>query len=203
MIRNIIFDIGQVLVDFRWQAYMRDLGFEDEVIETLGKKTVLAPIWGELDLGVRPEEDVYEDMYKLVPQYEAQLRRFLDEPKDLVRPFPDTRGWLSGLKHRGYRLFLLSNYPRSMFLLHERTRFDFMDLIDGKVVSGFEQVVKPQPGIYELLLSRYNLKPQECVFLDDRLANVEAARKMGIESIHVSGTQEEAIEDLNELLNPL
>lgn len=88
-------------------------------------------------------------------------------------------------------------------MLHERTRFDFTDLIDGKVVSGFEKLVKPQPEIYELLLSRYKLKPQECVFLDDRIANVEAARKMGIESIHVSGTQEEAIEDLNELLNPL
>ncbi len=199
MIRNIIFDVGQVLVDFRWQGYMRDLGFSEETIRILGEKIVMAPIWGELDLGLRPEEEIVADMIRLLPEYEAEIRAFLDDPADVVRPFPKTRQWLSGLKKRGYKIYLLSNYPRRLFSLHERASFNFMDLIDGKVVSAFENLVKPQREIYELLLNRYELQAGACVFLDDRPVNLEAAEGLGIKTIHVTD-QERAIECLEELL---
>lgn len=199
MLKNVIFDIGQVLVEFRWRGYMEDLGFSEEAIDTLGEKCILAPIWNELDLGVRPEEDVVADMLKIVPEYGDELLRFLDNPVDVVRPYPRTRERLQALKNAGYGVYLLSNYPRSMFTLHARTSFNFMDIIDGKVVSSFENLVKPQREIYELLLLRYNLRAEECVFLDDRMVNVEAAQALGITAIHVT-TQDEAIHRLSELL---
>lgn len=199
MIRNIIFDVGQVLVDFRWKDYMRELGFSEETIRVLGEKMVLSPLWSELDLGVRPEEDVVADILRAVPEYETEVRRFLDNPVDVVRPFPKTREWLQGLREQEYGIYLLSNYPRTLFSLHERTSFDFMDLIDGKVVSAFEKLVKPQPEIYQLLLSRYGLSPEECIFLDDRPVNLEAAQKLGIGTILVK-EQETAIEELERRL---
>ena len=202
MIRNIIFDIGQVLVDFRWRGYMLDLGIPEETADLLGEKTINSPIWGELDLGVRPEEDVIADMIRIVPDHEEEFRRFMDNPVDVVRPFPKTRERMLKLKEAGYNIYLLSNYPKSMFELHAERSFNFMDIIDGKIVSSFERLVKPQPEIYELLLSRYNLKREECIFLDDRMINVEAARALGISAIHVK-TQDAAMEELGELLHIL
>jgi putative hydrolase of the HAD superfamily len=199
MIRNIIFDVGQVLVDFRWRGYLQDLGFAPEIVERIGTELILAPIWSDLDLGVRPEEDVYEEMCQKLPEYRAQIRQFLDRPVDIVRPFPETRNWLSGLKARGYGIYLLSNYPKSMFELHAKESFNFMDLIDGKIVSAFEQLMKPQPEIYELLLRRYGLNAQECVFLDDRPVNLEAAKKLGFYTIHVTD-QARAMAELEGLL---
>ncbi len=200
MIRNVIFDIGQVLVDFRWRGYMLDLGIPEKTADLLGERTINAPIWGELDLGARPEEDIIADMISIVPGHEEEFRRFLDNPVDVVRPFPKTRERMLKLKEAGYGIYLLSNYPKSMFELHAEKSFNFMDIIDGKIVSSFEKLVKPQPEIYELLLSRYNLKREECVFLDDRVVNVEAARALGISAIHVK-TQDEAMEELGELLH--
>lgn len=199
MIRNIIFDVGQVLVDFRWRDYMAELGISPETIELLGKELVMAPIWSELDLGVRPEEDVYADMCRKLPEHEEEIRRFLDRPIEIVRPFAGTRAWVQDLKERGYGIYLLSNYPRSLFELHVRYTFNFMDLIDGKIVSAFEHLVKPQPEIYELLLSRYGLRADECVFLDDRQENLDAAKQFGIQTILVR-SQDEARTALDVLL---
>jgi putative hydrolase of the HAD superfamily len=200
MIRNIIFDVGQVLVDFRWREYLLELGLAPETVELFGRELIQAPIWSDLDLGVRPEEEVYEEMCQKLPEHREEIRRFLDRPVDIVRPFPGTRSWMSGLKARGYGIYLLSNYPKSLFELHEQESFNFMDLIDGKIVSAFEQLVKPQPEIYELLLSRYGLKAQECVFLDDRTVNLEAAGKLGFHTIHVT-SQERAMEELEQMLD--
>lgn len=200
MIKNIIFDVGQVLVDFRWRDYLAELGFSAETIELFGKELIQAPIWGELDLGVRPEADVHEDMCRKLPEHAEEIRKFLDCPMDIVRPFPGTRAWIKGLKDQGYGIYLLSNYPRSLFELHAKYTFDFMDLIDGRIVSAFENLVKPQPEIYELLLSRYGLRAEECVFLDDRQENLEAAAKLGIRTLPVND-QETAIKELDNLLH--
>lgn len=200
MIRNIIFDVGQVLVDFRWRDYLAELDFPPETIELFGRELIQAPIWGELDLGIRSEEDVYADMCRKLPEHEIEIRRFLDRPIDIVRPFPGTRAWVKGLKVQGYGIYLLSNYPRSLFELHAKYTFNFMDLIDGKIVSAFENMVKPQPEIYELLLTRYGLRAEECIFLDDRQENLEAAGELGIRTLHVKD-QETAIAELEELLN--
>lgn len=199
MIKNIIFDVGQVLVDFRWRDYMEELGFPDETAKLLGRELVQAPIWGELDLGIRPEEDVCADMCRKLPEHTEEIRRFLDRPINIVRPFPGTRPWLKRLRNQGYGIYLLSNYPRSLFELHTEYTFNFMDLIDGKIVSAFENMVKPQPEIYELLLSRYGLRAEESIFLDDRPENLTAAEQLGIQTILVR-SQEEAMAELDRRL---
>lgn len=63
----------------------------------------------------------------------------------------------------------------------------FVNDVDGKVVSGFVNMIKPQPEIYKCLLEKYNLVPSECVFIDDRMDNVEAARQVGINGIQFAG----------------
>jgi putative hydrolase of the HAD superfamily len=106
---------------------------------------------------------------------------------------------LDSLKEKGLKIYLLSNYPKSIFALHEeRGKFTFIDKIDGRVVSGFEGMVKPDAEIYKLLMDRYGLKAEECVFIDDRPENIEAAKALGMEGI-VFESYEQASEELEKI----
>ncbi len=191
MIRNVIFDVGMVLVDFRWKEYMSDdLGFSPETVKLFGERIVINPLWDELDLGVRDKEDIFRKMREAVPGHESEVDRFFENIEGIVESYPYSKEWLKDLKARGYSVFLLSNYPGEFFALHEQTKFDFLNYVDGKVVSGFERVSKPDPEIYRRLLSRYSLKAEECIFLDDRKKNILAAKREGMEAILFTSYEE-------------
>ena len=183
MIKNIVFDVGNVLVDFRWREYMKDLGFSDEVTEHLGKNMVMNPLWDELDRGLRPKKEVIEEMKSFVPGYEKEADLFFENIEEIVITRSYAQSWLHQLRNQGYKIYLLSNYPADLFETHSKGRFDFLGEIDGMVVSGFVKLVKPEPEIYECLFQKYDLLPEECVFLDDRQINIDAAVRMGMKGI--------------------
>ncbi|MBR6850495.1 MAG: HAD family phosphatase [Lachnospiraceae bacterium] len=188
MIRNIVFDIGNVLAAFRWEDYIRyDLGYPEEIAKVFGERFIVHPLWDEFDLGVRETNDIIADMKATVPEYRDEVNVFFERIADIVETYPYSRKWIGELKDSGYRVYLLSNYPRETFRLHERLKFDFTDLVDGKVVSGFERMSKPDPRIYRLLLDRYRLKAEECVFLDDRQVNIDTAIRLGMQGILFTG----------------
>jgi putative hydrolase of the HAD superfamily len=200
MIRNIVFDIGMVLADFRWKEYMlRDLGFAPEVMETFVKRLVLDPVWDEFDLGVRPTEEIITEMKERLPEYPKERELFFLHIEDIAASYPYSEPWIRELKERGYAVYLLSNYPRDVFRIHEKKHFGFAALVDGKVVSGFERLSKPDPAIYRVLLDRYALKAEECVFLDDRQVNIDTALSLGMQGI-VFTSYEDARVRLEELL---
>lgn len=184
MIKNVIFDIGMVLVNFRWREYMRDdLGFSEELVELMGRKVVVNPLWDELDLGIREATDIIADMKAQVPEYPQEAQRFFDGIEDIVETYSYSLSWIEELKARGYKVYLLSNYPRDTFTLHSKRKFNFVDAVDGKIVSGFVRLAKPDPAIYQLLLDTYRLNANECVFIDDRENNIEAAQQQGMKAI--------------------
>lgn len=199
-IKNIIFDIGQVLVDFRWEQHMRDLGFSDDAITAVGDGWVKAPIWNELDRGILSEEECLALAYNAVPDYKAEIDLFWGNPDGMIRCRTQSAPWLCSLKERGYGIFLLSNYPRSLFEAHKKEFAPFLPYVDGRVVSGFEGVMKPDRGIYELLLERYGFKAEECVFIDDRSENIEGAEAVGIKGLLLTDP-EAAIAELDKLLD--
>ena len=199
MIRNIVFDIGMVLADFRWKEYMlRDLGFAPEVMETFAERLVLDPIWDEFDLGVRPTEEIIAEMKERLPEYPKERELFFSRIEDIAASYPYSEAWIRELKERGFAVYLLSNYPRDVFRIHEKKHFGFAALVDGKVVSGFERVSKPDPAIYRILLERYGLRAEECVFLDDRKVNIDTALSLGMQGI-VFTSYEDARGRLEEL----
>ena len=201
MIRNIVFDVGSVLMQVRPAEAMTDLGFDKDKAETTIKATLGNPVWRELDRGIMQKEDVFAALKKgLAPEIQAGIDFFFEKAVwNFVKPFPYTRNWLASLKERGYKIFLLSNYPAWLWTVNEKNAFNFLDLIAGKVVSGFEQLIKPDPAIYQLLLSRYSLSAPECVFLDDMAENVIGARKEGINAIQFESF-EQANGQLEEIL---
>ncbi|MCR5620803.1 MAG: HAD family phosphatase [Treponema sp.] len=201
MIRNIVFDVGSVLVRVRPVEAMTDLGYDRSKAEETINATLGNPTWKELDRGVMRKEDVFEILKKgLPPSVQEGIDFFFEKAVwDFVKPYPYSHRWLSSLKERGYKVFLLSNYPAWLWTVNEKNTFDFLDCIDGKVVSGFEGVIKPSPAIYQLLLSRYSLTASECVFLDDMEENVIGARTEGLHGIHFT-SYEQASGELEQLL---
>jgi len=200
MIKNVIFDIGMVLVDFRFREYMRELNMTEEQIEAVAAHMVFNPLWNELDRAARPFSDVLNEMKAQHPEEAELYDRFWQDPTDVCISFPGSRDWLLGLKKRGYRIYLLSNYPEDLFLCHWRNSFSFTDLPDGKVISYEVKFTKPEPEIYRTLLERFQLDPTECIFLDDRAENIEAARAFGMRGIWVNAGQEPARAQLEQML---
>ena len=198
MIKNVIFDIGQVLVDFQWQAHMRNLGFSEQTIATLDEKWVGGPMWEQLDLGVISESEALEMAKQTVPECAEEIQIFWDNPDGIIRCREQAVPWLKMLKERGYGVYLLSNYPRSLFEAHSKD-LEFLPYTDGMVVSCYVKMMKPDAGIYEELLRKYSLSASECVFIDDRVQNIDAAVALGMKGI-VLQSAEQAMNDLEQLL---
>lgn len=200
MIKNIVFDIGDVLVKFMPEASVRYIGVDETEVNDVLAATVGSRWWAELDRGVMDEEEVIGKMIEESPKYKDAIRKFFDDGKELlVEAFDYSEKWIDDMKSRGYRVYLLSNYPRSYFLLHSETRMKFVKNVDGRVVSAFVKSVKPEHEIYKILLDTYNLNPDECVFIDDREDNVEGAVKAGMHGI-VFKNFEDANQKLESLL---
>lgn len=198
MIKNIIFDIGGVLVDFNPLKILREMGLEETEVQSIAKSTVLGPHWKELDRGVMQKNDVYELMLKdTEDKYKADAKCFLEnEVLKTVTSFDYSADWCKSLKAKGFKIYLLTNYPEWMFDYHWENVFTFSKYIDGEVVSGKVKLIKPDSKIYTTLLQKYNLNAGECVFIDDRQENVEAAEKSGIKGIHFE-SYEQVLKSLN------
>ncbi|BBF43814.1 HAD superfamily hydrolase [Lachnospiraceae bacterium KM106-2] len=194
MIRTIIFDVGQVLVDFHWEECIDKMDYDEDTKQRLKKATVLSPYWNEIDRGSHPLTYFIEECIKLDSEIEKAIREFYEKPEALVTEFSYAKEWLHQLKENGYGVYLLSNYGREHFE-NGRKRFQFMSEVDGEVISYQIQKTKPEKEMYEILIKKYNLVPEECIFLDDKKENVEAAEKQGIQGI-VFTSYEDAIEQL-------
>ena len=201
MIRNILFDIGNVLASFRWPSLFRDLGFEGEAFDRIAAATVLHPtMWNEFDRSLMADEEIITKCIERAPEYEQEIRLLFSKTELLVEEYPHSYGWIKELKERGYQVYLLSNYGKTSFeAAKAHGRLSFLPLVDGAVISYEVQVVKPEPEIYQVLLKKYSLKAEECVFLDDKAENIEAAQLLGFHGIVVEG-YEQAKKELEELL---
>lgn len=186
MIRNIVFDVGDVLVDFRWRAYMKDLGFSDALTEELGQKMVMSEFWHEMDLGRWEEEDAQKYFIEKMPEYKTEITLFWQNIADIVKPFPYSDPMIRSLKKQGYGVYLLSNYPAHLAEVHWKT-FGFLNAVDGYIISGREHLTKPDARIYRLLPERFGIRLSESVFVDDREKNVEGAVQTGMEGILFQG----------------
>lgn len=182
MITTIIFDIGNVLVDFCWEPYFKSFGFSEEIFEKLSEATVHTPDWAELDRGVLTEEEVIQRFIRRAPELEVEIRRVFENVSGILHLRDYAVSWIQRLKKEGYRVLVLSNFPEKM-LRDCAEDMIFLKETDGGILSYQEKLIKPMPAIYWTLLDRYGLEAEECVFIDDTPVNIEAARRLGIHGI--------------------
>lgn len=197
MIKNVVFDIGNVLVKFDWADFMKSLGICGDEFERTANATVRDPDWNEIDRGVLSDEEVLNLFIENDPEMEPVLRKFFSNFKGLLKKFSYTNEWIKSLKSRGYGVYCLSNMSYKAVRECDDV-FDFLELLDGYILSCDVKLIKPDKAIYEALFSKYGLVPEESVFVDDLQANVEAARNTGMKGI-VFMSPENAEEILKEM----
>lgn len=197
MIKNIIFDIGNVLTDFRWREFLKDKGFDEEMINRIADATVMSDVWCEYDRGVWTDEQLLEAFVQNDPEIENEIHKAFKDFTGMVTPRAYAIPWLKALKTAGYKVLYLSNFSRKAEL-ECADSLSFMPYMDGGILSYQDKLIKPNPAIYELLLSRYGLVADESVFIDDTPVNVEAARQIGIHGIRFE-TKEQVDEELRAL----
>lgn len=186
MYKNIIFDVGEVLFGYQWIGALEQAGPSHEVAKVLGPQLFDDPLWKELDLGVRPYFEVVEEMASKHPEYHDAVVEFLTRVERMPLSRPKVWEEVHRLKEKGYKIFVLSNYSEYMFGIHTKNR-PFLADLDGAMVSYMIHVNKPDARIYQALLEKYGLNPEECLFFDDRPENTAGAIACGIDAITVTG----------------
>lgn len=199
MIHTIIFDIGNVLVDFRWRQMFESFGLKEDEIEKLANATVRHQAWLDLDKGIISTEEAKEAYAKEVPEYREFIERIYQEMDKLLVQFDYSIPWITEMKERGYRIYILSNWSKPAFDACKDTALNFLPLVDGTVFSYKEFVIKPEQKIYEIICTRYDINPQEAIFLDDSEANIKSAREYGLHAIHFQ-SYEQGRAELEEML---
>ncbi|MCH5281599.1 MAG: HAD family phosphatase [Lachnospiraceae bacterium] len=197
MIEAVIFDIGNVLVDFCWEEYLESFGFSEEIAKRVAKATVLSSAWDEFDRGGSEEEELIDAFVENDPEIEAEIRQICKDVHDMLRKRDYAIPWIQELKEKGLKVYYLSNFSKKAERECAHT-IDFIPYTDGGILSYEEKVIKPDPKIYQILIDRYGLVPEKCVFLDDKEENCKGAERFGIHAIRFT-TREAAIEELKKL----
>lgn len=183
MIQNVILDIGGVLIEWDPNKAFREFGYTDETIAKI-KRAMLAPdVWVEEDLSIKSPEALLAGFQERCPECAEEIQYFWEHFTVSVSSYPGNQEWIRELQEQGKKVYVLSNFGRHCFGLVREEFLDFLDIVDGAVISYEVHQVKPGREIYESLLRKYELKAEECVFLDDREDNLETARALGIHTI--------------------
>lgn len=199
MIRNIIFDFGAVLLDWSPEHLYKPYFNDDEKMRHF--LTEVCPYsWNAtVDAGKSTAEATAERV-ALFPEWEKEIRMYYGQWEKMMNgEIPGMREVVESLKKKGYGVYGLSNWSAETFVPFVRDKYPVLKLLDGYVVSGFEKVKKPDPRLYRILLDRYGLMADECIFIDDSPDNIAAGEALGIRGI-VFSSPVELKERLTEVL---
>ncbi|MGI6117585.1 MAG: HAD family hydrolase [Bilifractor sp.] len=198
-VKTVIFDIGNVLVSFHSRPFVRRAFGEDEKTASHVMDAVFGSgLWNELDLGVIPEDEVLRMMIDRDPEYEKEIRRIYDSVGQIITRENHAIPWVRAVKKGGFRVLFLSNYSRHAMDSNPGA-LDFLPLMDGGIFSCDVKLVKPDSRIYRLLMYRYRLNPEECLFIDDNPDNIAAADKLGLNTLRCLDFRQ-AQEDARDIL---
>lgn len=184
MIKNIVFDIGNVLLSFHPREYLAETFSDPHICNVLYDTIFSSNEWVMLDRGTITHDEAAALFMSRVPQYKKEIQHIMNAGySELLLPIETTISTLKKLKARGYKIFLLSNFHERA-LCQMKEKYDFFSHTDGMVVSYQVKMIKPEPAIYKILLGTYNLVPSETLFIDDMPQNIRGAESVGIDCIH-------------------
>lgn len=198
MIKNIVFDMGNVIIRFDPELFMVRLGLAEEDRRLLKRELFVSLEWSRMDRGSLTDEEAAEIVCRRVPErLHDAVRRLVGMWDRPILPVEGMYELVEELKDVGYGIYLLSN---ASFRQHDYwPRVPASKFFDGTLISADVKLVKPQPEIYRLLCDKFSLVPEECVFIDDSTSNAEGAYFCGINALVFHGDAHEMRLKLNEL----
>ena len=182
MIKNLIFDFGKVLVDYDFEAFFRRYITDEERCRAFTPILHNEEVQRMFDREEHSFDEIIEEIICQHREFEQEIRYFATHyPEIVTNEVEGMRDLLTRLKGEGYRLYGLTNWCSKVYLT--MAQFEIFDLLDGYIISSEEKVIKPEAEIYQRLFNKFNLKPEECLFADDRAENIEGGRRVGMEGI--------------------
>jgi 2-haloacid dehalogenase len=189
-INTIVFDLGGVLIDWNPDYVYRTI-FEDEEKMRWFYNNICTPAWNEEQDAGRSLSEATELLVTQFPEHEENIRVYYDRWEEMLGgPIDGTVEIFRKLKHEtDCRLYALTNWSHETFPV-ALERYDFLHWFDGRLVSGEEKTRKPFVEIYELLIDRFNIQPQESIYIDDNVRNLEPAASLGFRTIHFKSPEQ-------------
>lgn len=186
MIRNIVFDLGNVLKSFKPSEYLKKKNYPENITNTILADIFQSEEWKLLDNGDITTKEAIESIASKSTLKREEIALIFSFRRDIMFPLDRNVRLLSELKKRGYRLFYLSNFPLDVFEEVKNDYFFFRHF-DGGIISSEVRFSKPDIRIYKLLLKQYALIPEECLYIDDVETNVRAAESAGMAGLVTFG----------------
>ena len=193
--KNIIFDLGGVLIDWNPEyVYLKEFNNDKKEMKWFFDN-ICTFDWNENQDAGYPLKKATEERVKLFPQYENLIRIYYGRWEEMLGgPIERTVSILRRIKKKNkLNLFALTNWSAETFPTALK-KFDFLSLFEGIIVSGEEKTRKPFEKIYQITIDRFKIDPTESVFIDDNLRNVKAAEKLNIKGIHFKNSNKLEIE---------
>ena len=190
-INTIIFDLGNVLIDWNPHHVFTDTYFDFPEKRVYFFNNICTMDWNEQQDAGRSIVEATQELIEKFPDWEQPIRDYYGRWTEMLGgPIPETVEIFRQLKASGkYKIYALTNWQAGLFDI-ALVRYNFLHWFDGRVVSGEEKIRKPFPEFYQRLLDRYNVNPAEALFIDDSLRNIKAAEGMGINSIHFQSSKQ-------------
>lgn len=182
MYKNIIFDIGNVLLDFKPKEYLKTKIIEADKILEIHKEIFESQEWVMLDMGTITEEEAKKTLINRSRNNGHLIELAFKDWYNMLTPIEGSVEILKELKDKGYKVYFLSNFHLLAFE-NVTQRNSFFQLFDGGVVSYKENKLKPEKEIYKRIIEEYKIKPEESIFIDDVQANIEGAGKLNFNTI--------------------
>lgn len=183
-LKNIVFDFGGVLIDWN-PVYLYRNVFETEEEMNYFLENICRYDWNILQDAGRPLAEGTRLLQEKHPGYRDQIALYYGRWEEMLGGIIEENTRLIKPLKQKYNVYGLTNWSAETIPLAMK-RYDFFADLDGMVVSGEEKIVKPDQALYRILLERYDLKAEESLFIDDNAANIETARQMGFQVVHLT-----------------
>ena len=187
--KNVVFDLGAVLLEWNPQTIVEQFTIDSLQQSKLMKEVFQHPDWLEMDRGQLLEVDAIKRAAVRTSLAEHDIAELFSIVKHSLTVIPDTLRVLEQARVNGFSLYCLSNMSPENYL-YVKQKHEFFEYFHGIVVSGMENTVKPEKEIYQILLQRFSLNPEETLFIDDREENTQTASDLGISTITFSASPE-------------
>ena len=187
MIRNIIFDLGNVLISFRPEEYLLKNNYPEAKRKIIHSDIFGSNEWLLLDNGEISTGEAIDRIAEKSSLTRAEIAFIFDKRTEIMSPIAENGKLIPELKEAGYRLYYLSNFPADIFDEVKRS-YSFFRYFDGGIISAVVRYSKPSPEIFRLLLEKYGLNARECFFIDDHEENTFVAESIGMLTFFTSGS---------------
>lgn len=188
MIKNIIFDLGNVLISFIPSEFLKKKNYPENIRRTILNDIFASEEWKRLDNGEITVREAIDSITMKSTLKREEIALIFNLRTEIMFPLDENVRLLPGLKKRGFSLYYLSNFPLDTFEEIKNDYF-FFRYFDGGIISSEVKLSKPDVRIFRVLLERYSLNPEECLYIDDLEENVVSAEALKLKGLTTFGSE--------------